>query len=130
MTKLTTGGVLVENNTLYDNPGGNVVIESSRNVTVRGNRIGGAYVALNDWFRGEAFTVRDLHFTGNTLEGAFVQTGGPGWTGRSGKEKSISFDCNTYAGVRGPIFVWGEETYSTLRGVRDALGFEDHGAVA
>ena len=127
--ELTTGGVLVENNTLHDNPGGNVVVESSRNVTVRGNHFGGGYVALNDWFRGEAYTVRGVQFTGNMFEAAFVQTGGPGWTSRSAREKSIAFDGNTYAGVSGPIFVWGEETYSTLRAVRDALDFEDHGAV-
>jgi hypothetical protein len=127
--ELTAGGVLIENNVVADNPGGNIVLESSRNLTARGNTLRGSYVALNDWFRGDAYTMRDVTFTNNRMEDTFVQTGGPGWDAGSAVARAIVFDGNTYAGLAGPLFRWGEAAYATLAEVRDQLGLEAGGAV-
>jgi parallel beta-helix repeat protein len=127
--ELTAGGTLLENNTVIDNPGGNIVLESSRNVTVRGNTVRGSFVALNDWFRGDAFTMRNVTFTGNRFEGASVHTGGPGWSAGSVRDKSITFDGNTYVSAPRPVFQWGEGAHATVQDVRDALGLEINGVV-
>jgi parallel beta-helix repeat protein len=127
--ELTAGGTLLENNTVFDNPGGNIVIESSRNVTARGNTIRGSYVALNDWFRGDAYTMRNVTFTGNRLEATTVQTGGPGWDASSVAAKGITFDQNTYVSPPRPVFRWGDVSLATLQDVRDVLGLEGNGVV-
>ena len=129
--ELTAGGALLENNTCADNPGGNIVLESSRNVTIRNNTLRGGYVALNDWFRGEAYTMQNVVFTGNTLDGTSVRTGGPGWRADSGTRKRLRIDGNVYT-RRGndPLFQWGDETYTTLEAVRRELGFEKNGTMS
>lgn len=127
--ELTAGGTLLENNTVADNPGGNIVLESSRNVTARGNTLRGSYVALNDWFRGESFTMRNVTFTGNRLEGTAVRTAGPGWGTASVGQKAITFDENVYVSAPRPVFRWGEVAHETLYAVREALGLEVNGVV-
>jgi parallel beta-helix repeat protein len=127
--ELTAGGTLLENNTVFDNPGGNIVLESSRNVTARGNTVRGSFVGLNDWFRGDAYTMRNITFTGNRFEETSVRTGGPGWSAASVRHKAIKFDENTYASAPLPVFRWGEVALATLHDVRDALGLEINGVV-
>jgi parallel beta-helix repeat protein len=127
--ELTAGGVLLENNTVSNNPGGNIVLESSRNVVARGNTVRDGDVQLNDWYRGDAYTMRNVTFTDNRIENGVVETGGPGWTKRSAAEKVITFDRNVYVAVEGPVFRWGGVAYGSLATVREELGMEEEGRV-
>jgi hypothetical protein len=129
--ELTQGPVLIENNACYNNTGGNLVIQSSRDVTVRGNTFTGGYVLLKDWYRGADYTTRNLSFTNNRFVGMSVRTEGPNWDAGSGAAKNIRFDYNTYASPPNPLFWWGEVArYSTISSVRTELGFELNGEVA
>ena len=128
--ELTAGGTLIENTVCARNPGGNIVVESSRNVTARGNTLVDGDVALNDWPRGRAYRVRNVRFTNNHMTNAFVQTGGKGWDVRSGPRKRIVFDSNVYQGFDGePVFRWAGREFRTIESVRSELGFEIGGAL-
>ena len=122
-----TGAVTIENNTLSNNPGGSIVIASSKHVTVQYNNITGSYIALNDWPRGDAFWMNDITFMHNIMNNTFIWTGGDNWLATSGVDKDIVFDYDTYKGMTGPIAKWGTGTYTTITDVRNGLKLEAHG---
>ena len=127
--ELTAGGVVIENNTVSNNPGGNLVLETSRNVTVRNNTFRNNAVVLSDWPRGDAYRMRDVTFTGNRFDNCRIETWGDDWTATAGAAKNIRFDRDTFANVTGPLFRWADVDYTSIDSVRRRLGFELNGSV-
>jgi hypothetical protein len=121
------GPVTIENNDVYNDPGGTIVIASSRHVKVTGNTFGGSYIALNDWPRGAAVTMEDISFTHNTMNNSFIWTGGTNWFTTSGSDKNVVFDYENYVGMTGPVFRWGTGVYQTIANVESSLKLEPHG---
>ena len=121
------GPVTIENNDVYNDPGGTIVIASSRHVNVTGNTFGGSYIALNDWPRGAAVTMEDISFTHNTMNNSFIWTGGTNWFTTSGSGKNVVFDYENYVGMTGPVFRWGTGVYQTIANVESSLKLELHG---
>lgn len=123
-----SGPVTIENNSCYNDPGGVIVVASSRHVKIFGNTFGGSYLALNDWPRGTDYTMQDVSFTGNRMNNTFIWTGGTNWLANSGITKNIIFDSDTYSGMTGPMFRWGTGVYQKIADVRSGLGFELKGS--
>jgi hypothetical protein len=122
-----TGPVTVENNNVYNCPGGTIVIASSRHVSVTNNTFSGTYIALNDWPRGADVTMENISFTHNTMKNCFIWTGGTNWFTTSGSDKDVVFDSDTYSGMTGPIFKWGTGVYQSVSNVQSSLKLEAHG---
>jgi hypothetical protein len=121
------GPVTVKNNNVYNDPGGTIVIASSRNVNVTGNTFGGSYIALNDWPRGATVTMENVSFTHNTMNNCFIWTGGDNWFTTSGADKDVVFDYDNYVGMTGPVFKWGTGVYQKIANVQSSLKLEGHG---
>jgi hypothetical protein len=121
------GPVTVENNTIYNCPGGTIDVTSSQHVSATNNILSGSYIALNDWPRGTDYTMEDVSFTHNTMNNTFIWTGGDNWLTTSGAAKDVVFDYNTYSGMTGPIFNWGSITYQHVADVQSGLQLELHG---
>jgi hypothetical protein len=123
------GPVTIQNNNIYNDPGGTIVIASSRHVHVTNNTFGGSYIALNDWPRGATVTMEDVSFTRNTMNNSFIWTGGTNWFTTSGSAKDVVFDYDTYSGMTGPVFKWGTGVYQTIANVQSSLKLEAHGTL-
>jgi hypothetical protein len=121
------GPVTVENNTISNCPGGTINVISSRNVSVTNNTFDGSYIALNDWPRGDDYTLEDISFSDNTMNNTFIWTGGDNWLATSAATKNISFDYDTYSGMTGPVFNWGGNVYQVLADAQLGLKLEAHG---
>ena len=128
--ELCLGPVLIDGCTVYNQGGGDIVIQSSRDVTIRNTHLTGGYIALNDWPRGSEYTLRDIRFENNRFDDVYIWTGGGTWDESSPATKRISFDFNTWRYRAGqPIVRWGSRDYSTPADVRDRLGFERNGTL-
>jgi parallel beta-helix repeat protein len=126
--ELCTGPVLVENNTLSSHSGPNLIVQSSRNVTVRNNTINGGYLAVQDWPRGANYTTQDVTVTDNRFNnGAYAWAEGGTWNTSSPTTKRISFDYNRWESRGGDLFRWGTTSYRTLAQVQTSLGYERNG---
>jgi hypothetical protein len=120
------GPTLVEDNKVEDNPGGDIVVRSSKHVTVRNNTFKNATLLLVDWDRGSGYFISDVKVTGNAFQNSYVLTQSDNWGTSSGRDKQITIDGNSYSGS-GRLFRWDNTDYWSLSDVRNKLGFEWNG---
>ncbi len=126
--ELDLGPVLIQNNIFYGNTGPSVQIESCRNFTVENNSFTGGSLTLEDWPRGDAYTLQNITIEYNTFNDTVIATEAPNWDDTSAATKNITMDFDTYTNTPGNYIVqWGDQLFYTLSDVQSTLGVELHG---
>jgi PA14 domain/Right handed beta helix region len=126
--ELDLGPVLIQNNTFYGNTGPSVQVESCRNFIIENNSFTGSSLTLEDWPRGDAYTLENITIQYNTFNDTNIATEAPNWDDNSAVTKDITMDNDTYINSPSQFIVqWGNQLFYKLSDVQAALGLELHG---
>jgi hypothetical protein len=135
--EISSGPCLIENNQFWNNSGGHIMVISSGNVTVRGNRFAGDFIGLTNWNRGAAaWYLHDVSVTDNVFDASFMWNSGNqsntyDWPLNAAAAWHLTCDRNLFVNQAqaqwGVAYYWGNHQYSSLAAVRTDLGCELNG---